>query len=85
VTALQYATLGNGWNTSVLPAGQRVTTSQELKVERVTLDAGTRGIVTGDMTDDDSAYPDRLIGVTISEGKHRGTTQAIERRFLRAD
>ncbi|WP_435008505.1 hypothetical protein P12x_005712 [Tundrisphaera lichenicola] len=85
VTALQYATLGNGWNTSVLPTGQRVMTSRDFRTKSVTLEANTRGVVTGDPTDDDSAYPGRLIYVKISEGQHRGTTQAIERQFLRAD
>ncbi len=85
VTELRYATLGNGWNTSVFPTGQRVTICREMRIERVTLAAGTRGLVTSDFTDNDSAYPDRLIGVRIIEGQHEGTTQAIERRFLRAE
>jgi hypothetical protein len=85
MTELRYATLQNGWNTSVFPIGQRVTTYQEIRIEGITLTAGTRGIVTGDPPDDDSAYPDRLVGVKIIEGQHQGITQAIQRRFLRAE
>ena len=83
-TELSYSTWSHGPNTSVFPIGQEVATSDEVRVDGLTIPAGTPGVVTGDPPDEDSAYPGRLVGVRITGGPHRGTTRGIIRRSLRA-
>jgi hypothetical protein len=75
----------NEWNTSILQVGQRVITFQDITEGGSTLPAGTRGFVTCDPPDEDSAYPYRMVGVKLTEGQHRGTTRTIQRQFLRID
>jgi hypothetical protein len=70
---LRYWTSGNGWDTSVLPVGIKVSTCHDLKTGEATIPNGTGCVVLEDLTDDDSAYPDRKVVVRVSEGSHSGS------------
>ena len=83
-TDLRHRTWAHGANTSVFPIGQEVATADEVRVEGLILAEGTPGVVTSDPPDEDSAYPDRLVGVRITGGPHRGRSPGIRRRSLRA-
>jgi hypothetical protein len=80
---LRYWTLSHGWNTSVLPVGAQVVPCDEIRIGDSTIRAGTRCVVVGDPTDEDSAYPYRGVVVNISEGQFQGTIVEIQRSLLR--
>jgi hypothetical protein len=81
---LRYCTFGYGWNTSVLLRGQTVAPVADVRARDMVIPAGTRCVVGGDCTDEDSAYPDRDVSVEISEGRHKGEIVDIKRSLLRA-
>jgi hypothetical protein len=80
---LKYWTLQNGWNTSVLRAGQRVIVREQVRLGDAIIPAGTRGIVVSDLTDEDSAYPDRDVSIEVIEGRQKGAFGTVARSLLR--
>jgi hypothetical protein len=81
---LRYWTWSYGWHTSVLPAGMGVSTCRDLTSDRVTIPAGTGCVVIADPPDEDSAYPDRKVGVRVSGGPNAGFALSVRRVVLRA-
>jgi hypothetical protein len=81
---LRYWTFSHEWNTSLLPRGQPVAPVADVRARVMLIPAGTRCVVGGDFTDEDSAYPDRDVSVEILEGPHKGEIVDIERSLLRA-
>jgi hypothetical protein len=80
---LKYWTLQNGWNTSVLRAGQRVIICEQVRFGDAIIPAGSRGLVVGDLTDEDSAYPYRDVSVEVIEGRQKGAFGTVARSLLR--
>jgi hypothetical protein len=81
---LAYWTFSYGWNTSVLSVGQQVIVCENVRFAETVIAAETRCIVVSDLTDEDSAYPYRRVGVEIIEGRQKGAFGTVERSLLRA-
>ena len=83
VMALRYWTFQHGYNSSVLPIGLKVVITQKVQIDGGFIEGGTQGVVVFDPPDDDSAYPKRLVGIKLTDGPNQGSTQAVQRRYLR--
>jgi hypothetical protein len=83
VSELRYWTITNGWNTSVLDVGQQVAPCLDIRVGNTSLPAWTLCTVVEDLTDTDSAYPDRKVTVQIADGRLKGTICGVRRSLLR--
>jgi hypothetical protein len=81
---LRFWTLSYGWNTSVLPIGLEVLIIEDVPSHQSTTPTGTRGVVAGDFTDEDSAYPNRFVSVRLSEGPGKTQVIHVKRTAIRA-
>ncbi len=80
---LRYWTFSYGWNTSVLGVGQKAVVCKDVDFYGQPVPAGTKVMVTSDLTDEDSAYPNRKVSVEVIEGRQEGAFGTIERSRLR--
>jgi hypothetical protein len=80
---LRYWTFSYGWNSSVLGVGQKAVVCKDVDFYGQAVPVGTRVRVTGDLTDEDSAYPYRKVSVEVIEGPQKGAFGTVERSLLR--
>ena len=80
---LKFRTFSFGWNTSILPVGERVFSIVDIRVDDVSVPAGTLCLVVSDPPDEDSANPDRTVVVRTSGRGQHGPIFAVKRIQLR--